>query len=186
MDKDIRDTSPMRTTIETIERDIELKPGKAKATSRLRIEDGDGKMTIIVNKDDVIEDDGMVEFMRGLDARRFGMKDSKASDETYAILLSEAKKLEIDDMRDDAYINIIDFANANGDHARSEGLVEMLSTPDLRDIARQRIGVAHAKAGHLEKAFALVDELEVTELADPIRLELIRAAAHTDKGHHSR
>ncbi len=181
MDRITRDTSPTRTTIETIDSDIELEPGQGKATSRLRIREGDGKTTIILRKDDMATGDDIDALMKSLRS-----VDSGASGETYAILLDEAKKLEIDDMRDDAYINIIDFANANDDFERAEELVDRLSTPDLRDIARQRIGIAHAKAGHLEAAFALIDELEVSELADPIRLELIRAAAHVDKGRRHR
>lgn len=90
-------------------------------------------------------------------------------------LLEQAGLVEITDARDDAYLNILNFALTEGRYDVAAGLVSNLSVPELRDTARQRIGIAHAKAGRMDKAFAVLSDIEIKELADPIRLEIIRA-----------
>lgn len=94
----------------------------------------------------------------------------------YALLLAEAEKLEITDVRDGAYLNIVDFALMRGDYDRARDVLGNLSTEELRDTARQNMGIALARAGRMEEAFAVVDALEVDELSDPIRLAIIQAA----------
>lgn len=93
----------------------------------------------------------------------------------FEALLEQAGLVEITDARDDAYLNILNFALTEGRYDVAATLVGNLSVPALRDTARQRIGIAHAKAGRMDKAFAVLDDIEITELADPIRLEIIRA-----------
>lgn len=90
-------------------------------------------------------------------------------------LLEQAALLDIADARDDAYLNILNFALTEGRYDVAADLVGKLSAPPLRDTARQRIGISHAKAGRTDKAFAVLDDIEINELADPIRLEIIRA-----------
>jgi hypothetical protein len=90
-------------------------------------------------------------------------------------LLEQAALLEIDDARDDAYLNILNFALSEGRYDVAAELVDKLSAPPLRDTARQRIGISHAEAGRTDKAFSVLDDIEIKELADPIRLEIIRA-----------
>jgi hypothetical protein len=90
-------------------------------------------------------------------------------------LLEQAALVDIDDARDDAYLNILNFALSEGRYEVAADLVGKLSAPALRDTARQRIGISHAKAGRTNKAFAVLDDIEIQELADPIRLEIIRA-----------
>lgn len=93
----------------------------------------------------------------------------------FEALLEQAGLVEITDARDDAYLNILNFALTEGRYDFAATLVGNLSVPELRDTARQRIGIAHAKAGRMDKAFAVLDDIEIKELADPIRLEIIRA-----------
>ena len=93
----------------------------------------------------------------------------------FETLLDQAARLEIEDARDDAYLSILNYALKEDRVGVADTLVEKLSTPPLRDTARQRIGIAHAKAGRVEAAFAVLDGIEIAELADPIRLEIIRA-----------
>lgn len=93
----------------------------------------------------------------------------------FETLLEQAALLEIEDARDDAYLNILDYALKEGRVAVAETLIEKLSSPPLRDTARQRIGIAHAQAGRVDAAFAVLEGIEIQELADPIRLEIIRA-----------
>lgn len=94
-------------------------------------------------------------------------------------LLEQAALVGIVDARDDAYLNILNYSLAQSRYDVAGGLVENLSSPELRDTARQRIGISHAQAGRMDAAFAVVDDIEVKELSDPIRLEIIRSVTMT-------
>ncbi|MGB3454921.1 MAG: hypothetical protein WBG08_14310 [Litorimonas sp.] len=100
----------------------------------------------------------------------------KGSDAVYVTLLEEAQKLRIEDVRDDAYLRILDYALAEGRYDVAAGIIDQISVPPLRDTGRQRIAVSLARAGRTDAAFAVLDSLEIEELADPIRLEIIRTA----------
>ena len=97
----------------------------------------------------------------------------------YDMILDEAKKLLVTDMRNQAFLEIIDHAIDQGDVMRAADIVEDLSTPELRDTARARIGVGLARSGDQRAAFAVLDELEIDELSAPIRLEIITALMAT-------
>ena len=97
----------------------------------------------------------------------------------YAPILAEAKKLLVTDMRNQAFLEIIDHAVDNLDMTQAADIVEELSTPELRDTARARIGTGLARCGKTEAAFAVLDEIEIDELAAPIRLEIITALMAT-------
>lgn len=94
-------------------------------------------------------------------------------------LIDQAGQLEITDARDDAFLNILNFSLAEGRYEIADGMVERLSSPELRDTARQRIGISHAQAGRMDEAFAVLDTVEIKELSDPIRLEIIRSVTAT-------
>ncbi len=96
--------------------------------------------------------------------------------EVMELLLTEAEKLDIPDMRDQAYLNIVDYALSKGDRDRAESVLAQLSREELRDTARGRVAVSLAQAGRMEAAFAVLEELEIKELQDPIRLQIIEAA----------
>lgn len=97
----------------------------------------------------------------------------------YGPILVEAKKLLVTDMRNQAFLEIIDHAVDNEDMAQAADIVQELSTPELRDTARARIGTGLARYGKTEAAFAVLGELEIDELAAPIRLEIITALMAT-------
>jgi len=84
-------------------------------------------------------------------------------------------------MRNQAYLEIIDHAIDQGDVMQAADIVDELSTPELRDTARARIGVGLAKRGSTEAAFAVLDALEIDELSAPIRLEIITALMSTQQ-----
>ena len=94
----------------------------------------------------------------------------------FGTLIEQASRIEIVDARDDAYFNILIFALSENRHTVAGEVLEKLSTPELRDTARQRVGISHAQAGRMEDAFAVIDTIEIEELKDPIRLEIIRSA----------
>lgn len=97
----------------------------------------------------------------------------------YELVLAEAKKLMVTDMRNQAVLEIVDYAIDNGDIVQAADLVDELSTPELRDTARARIGTGLARAGKPDAAFAVLEALEIDELAAPIRLEIITALMAT-------
>ncbi|WP_427450351.1 hypothetical protein [Litorimonas sp. WD9-15] len=91
----------------------------------------------------------------------------------YDRVLDEARKLQVTDMRNQALLEVIDYAIDRGDMGQAADIVGELSTPELRDTARSRIGTGLAKRGNADAAFAVLDEIEIDELAAPIRLEII-------------
>ena len=99
----------------------------------------------------------------------------------YDLVIKEAQKLLVDDMRNQAYLEIIDYAVDNGDMTRAADVVQYLSTPALRDTARARMGTGLARLGNSEAAFSILDFLEIDELSAPIRLEIITAMMATEQ-----
>jgi len=97
----------------------------------------------------------------------------------YDAVLAEAKKLQVIDMRNEAVLEIVDYAVDLGDIGNAADMVDELSSPELRDTARARIGVGLATRGDMEAAFAVLDEIEIDELSAPIRLEIISALMAT-------
>lgn len=104
---------------------------------------------------------------------------SGADPAVFGTLIEQAGRIEIVDARDDAYFNILTFALTENRHTVAGEVLEKLSTPELRDTARQRVGISHARRGRMEEAFAVIDSIEINELKDPIRLEIIRSATST-------
>jgi len=97
----------------------------------------------------------------------------------YGRVLAEAKKLQVIDMRDQAMLEIIDYAIDRQNIDKASVIMVELSSPELRDTARARIGKALATCGDMDAAFAILDELEIDELTAPIRLEIIAALTAT-------
>ena len=189
MSKTSRDEDPRTTTREDVSRWLGPDEGKmSKAENRVdrmdtKVERGSdtAKGTFVIapegretadtdDTEDAPRTGGIRSISELLDVVKEGERDM------YAILLDEAEKLEIEDVRNGAYLNIIDFALMRGDYERARALTGELSTEELRDTARQNMGMALARAGRMEEAFAVVDTLEIEELADPIRLAIIQAA----------
>ena len=88
-------------------------------------------------------------------------------------ILDEARKIEIVDMRDEAILEILDFVLYHNKSGKAADILTELSSPELRDTARARIGVHLARHGKTVPAFAVMDEIEIEELRAPIRLEII-------------
>lgn len=120
----------------------------------------------------------VVKKMNGKPFRR-GQRSNRGANIDYDMVLDEAKKLLVTDMRNQAFLEIVDHAIDQDDVMQAADIVDELSTPELRDTARARIGVGLAKRGDAEAAFTVLDELEIDELAAPIRLEIITALMAT-------
>ncbi len=97
----------------------------------------------------------------------------------YDFVLSEARKLQVVDMRNIAFFEIIDYAVDRKDFSEAADILQELSDPELRDTARAKIGVGLAKIGDSEAAFAVLDEMEIDELTASMRLEIITALMAT-------
>jgi hypothetical protein len=112
-------------------------------------------------------------------AEVFGLARRPSPMPDYDLTMAEAMKLEVVDMRDSAVLEIVDHAVDRGDMGIAADILTELSTPELRDTARARLGRGLALRGNAEAAFAVLDEIEIDELAAPIRLELITALMST-------
>jgi hypothetical protein len=97
----------------------------------------------------------------------------------YDLVLDEARKLQVIDMRNIAFFEIIDYAIDRKDFGKAADILQDLSDPELRDTARAKIGVGLAKTGDSEAAFAVLDEMEIDELTASMRLEIITALMAT-------
>lgn len=99
----------------------------------------------------------------------------------YDVVIEQAEKLLVVDMRDQAMLEILDYAIAKNDMTIAADLIEKLSSPELRDTGRSRLGKGLALRGKTDAAFAVLDEIEIDELAAPIRLEIITALMMTQE-----
>jgi hypothetical protein len=108
----------------------------------------------------------------------FGLVSSR-KDVDYDRVLAEVEKLLVVDMRNEALLEIVDYAVSRGDMEKAAQIGRNLSSPELRDTARARIGKGLALRGDAESAFAIIEDIEIDELAAPIRLEIIAALMMT-------
>ena len=99
----------------------------------------------------------------------------------YDLVIKEAQKLLVVDMRNQAFLEIVDYAVDKGDMDQVADLIQYLSTPALRDTARARMGTELARQGNFEAAFSVLSLLEIDELSAPIRLEIITAMMATEQ-----
>ena len=130
-----------------------------------------------------IDDEGDLEVRIVKKMARKASKDKSRMNQrptiAYEVVLAEANKLVLPDMRNQAILEIIDYAIDKRDMSEAADLVDELSTPELRDTARARIGGGLARCGKADAAFAVINALEIEELAAPIRLEIITALMAT-------
>lgn len=97
------------------------------------------------------------------------------ADETTATLIAQAKQIRSADLRDQAYLGVVDYALFTDDYGSAIEAMEALQQPQLRDTARANIAVKYAKAGSTQEAFALIEQVEIDELRDFMRLQVIDA-----------
>ncbi len=104
---------------------------------------------------------------------RSDRKPTSSKEANVDFILGEARKIEIVDMRDEAILEILDYVLDHDKSGKAADILADLSSPELRDTARARIGVHLARSGKTKAAFAVMDEIEIEELRAPIRLEII-------------
>ena len=92
----------------------------------------------------------------------------------------QAERITNPTMRDQAYLGLSDFATSKGlfDEALKAAL--KIEKVDWRDTARSRIAMQMARVGQADDAFELIDQVEVKELRDVMRLQVIEALLGTE------
>lgn len=178
------------TTIET--ETLDMGDGKiikiVKKTVKSESHDKNGKkmrIKVMTDKDGISAED--IEIIRmGDDAhsnkRKKRMKKLTSDDisEIVTIVMDEAEKIEMPELRDRAYLDLVSFGLENGDYKVAAKALEKIEQVELRDTARNRIAVAYAKDGNAEDAFGILDDIEVDALRDIMRLQVIEAMIAPD------
>lgn len=105
------------------------------------------------------------------------LADAVNPDASFKILTvsNQAKQIDQPDLRDRAYLDIVDYALLESLFTAGISAMEEIKQVELRDTARSRIAVAYARAGDSRAAFAIIDDVEVDELRDVLRLQVIEA-----------
>lgn len=95
--------------------------------------------------------------------------------QTIEAVMTQAKEIKQSDLRDRAYLDVVDYSLTYGLYVDANAAMELIAQVELRDTARSRMAIAIAKSGDAERAFALIDDVEVNELRDVMRLQVIEA-----------
>jgi|GEM_PF-3986963 len=90
-------------------------------------------------------------------------------------VMAETLKISVPDLRDRAYLDIVSYALKNEDFRAASNALQKIEQVELRDTARNRIAITHALNNDADRAFAIIEELEVDALRDVIRLQVIEA-----------
>lgn len=105
----------------------------------------------------------------------------------YDTALNETKDITIVELRDRAYLSLIDYTIRKNDFERSKDVISNISQPELRDTARSNIAVGLARVGKREAAFSILENVETKALSDVLRLQVIEAmtAPAQTQGNHA-
>ncbi|WP_416879110.1 hypothetical protein [Litorimonas sp.] len=103
------------------------------------------------------------------------MKSGEEIEAVYETALAETKDIGIVELRDRAYLSLIDYTIRQMDFERSKAVITEISQPELRDTARSNIAVGLARLGKRDAAFAILENVETQALADVLRLQVIEA-----------
>lgn len=111
------------------------------------------------------------------------MKQAKAKNisGTVSVVMAQAAKIEMPELRDRAYLDIVSYGLEHGDYDVAARAMKEIEQVELRDTARNRMAVAYAKDGNADEAFNILDDLEVDALRDVMRLQVIEAMIAPDQ-----
>jgi hypothetical protein len=99
---------------------------------------------------------------------------------TVKVVMEQAAKIEMPELRDRAYLDLVSYGLENGDYDVAATALKKIEQVELRDTARNRMAVAYAREGNAEDAFGILDDLEVDALRDVMRLQVIEAMIAPD------
>jgi len=105
--------------------------------------------------------------------------------DTVGIIMREAAQIESVDLRDRAYLSVVDYTLSHGYFGEAKAALEKIAQPELRETARSRIAVNYAGTGNPEAAFDLVEGVEITDFKDAMRIQIIEALIAAESQKHS-
>jgi len=176
------------TTIET--ETIDMGDDKmmkiVKKTMTSESHDADGKkmrIKVITNKDDMKAED--IKMLKELSENDKAIEaflkpsvlfeDNTDISATVKIVMEQAEKIEMPELRDRAYLDLVSYGIDHGNYKVAAKALTKIEQVELRDTARNRMAVAYAKEGNAEDAFGILDDIEVEALRDVMRLQVIEA-----------
>lgn len=95
-------------------------------------------------------------------------------------VFEQAENISQPDLRDRAYLDLADYATGKGLFKDAEKAALKIQQVELRDTARSRIAMGLARYGKSDEAFSLIEDVEIDELRDVMRLQVIEALLGTD------
>jgi len=101
--------------------------------------------------------------------------ESRDISSTVKTVMEQAEKIEMPELRDRAYLDLVSYALEHGDYKVAGKALSKIEQVELRDTARNRMAVTYAKAGRSDEAFAVLEDIEVEALRDVMRLQVIEA-----------
>lgn len=170
------------TTIET--ETIDMGDGKmmkiVKKTVTSEQHDDDGKkmrIKVMTDKDTIGTEDIKIMRMDGDVSIDDLIKRAKSKDisGTVDIVMEQAEKIELPELRDRAYLDLVSYGLAHENYEVASDALTKIEQVELRDTARNRIAVTYAKSGNAKNAFEILDDIEVKALKDVMRLQVIEA-----------
>ena len=182
------------TTIET--ETIDMGDGKmmkiVKKTMMSESHDADGKkmrIKVITNKDDMKAED--IKMLKELSENDKAIEaflkpsvlfeDDTDISATVKIVMEQAEKIEMSELRDRAYLDLVSYGIDHGNYDVAAKALTKIEQVELRDTARNRMAVAYAKEGNAEDAFGILEDIEVDALRDVMRLQVIEAMIAPDE-----
>lgn len=182
------------TTIET--ETIDMGDGKmmkiVKKTMMSESHDADGKkmrIKVITNKDDMKAED--IKMLKELSENDKAIEaflkpsvlfeDDTDISATVKIVMEQAEKIEMSELRDRAYLDLVSYGIDHGNYDVAAKALTKIEQVELRDTARNRMAVAYAKEDNAEDAFGILEDIEVDALRDVMRLQVIEAMIAPDE-----
>lgn len=96
-------------------------------------------------------------------------------------VLEQAERISDPQLRQQAYLNVVDYALKQGDFDGANALTGKFDTVDYKFTALSRIAMRYAQLGYDEKAFELIDTIDDPEFADILRMQVIETLAAPEK-----
>lgn len=103
------------------------------------------------------------------------VKARRAASANLRRIMTQAGRMASPDLRDQAYLSAVEYALDNSNYTGANKALDQLSQPQLRDTARSKIAVKYAQEGRSDKAFDVIDAVEIDDLRDFMRLQVIEA-----------
>jgi len=154
-----------------VKKTMKTEEGSAKDSKKMRIK--------VMTDEDGMDDMGAKDIkVIMMDVDKTTSKDISG---TVKIIMAQAEKIKLPELRDRAYLDLVSYGLDNGDYEVAGNALAEIKQVELRDTARNRIAVAHAKDGHAKQAFAVLDDIEVDSLRDVMRLQVIEALTTPDE-----